>query len=352
MFKRNLRTKFSTLGSSMFCILLLGIASCEKTPATPPHSNNPADSSAHALFICNEGNFNWGNASLSFYTPFNQNLQPDVYKQVNGAPLGDVLQSMEIIQNLAYLVLNNSGKIVCIDPNSFVQKGVINGFNSPRFILPITNNCAYVSDLYEKAVWIINPEEKSITGKINFPGWTEEMLLLNQKAYVCARNSNYVYVVNTQNHQITDSIQTGFGPQNIVLDQNKHIWVLTYGNSSETPKLLCINEAGSILKSFSFKLNETPGKLQINPAKNTLYWLNKDLFSMSVSDLQLPTQAWVAANGRNFYALGIHKATSEVLLSDAKDYVQRSEIFRYDSNATLMGSFLAGINTGYFYNRP
>eukprot|EP01034_Spumella_vulgaris_P009002 gene9002-11428_t len=41
----------------------------------------------------------------------NDSLKTDIFQSVNGAPLGDILQSMTYINDRAYIVVNNSGKI-------------------------------------------------------------------------------------------------------------------------------------------------------------------------------------------------------------------------------------------------
>jgi len=331
--------------------LLFSILSCDKTPSNLPLSTVPNDTTVHGIFICNEGNFQWGNASLSFYNSANSSTHEDVFKSSNQRGLGDVLQSMSIVGEEAYLVVNNSQKIEVMNAKTFKSTATIKGFNSPRFILPLGSNKAYVSDLYEKAIWIVNLQTKQITGKVVIPSWTEEMVYINNKVYVCGRTSNYVYVINSVNDQLIDSINIGYGAQNMVLDQTEKIWVLTVGKDAIAAQLHCIGTSGNLVNSFSFSNGSIPNKLICNPSKTKIYWINKDIYTMNIDANQLPAIPIISAEGKNFYAIGYNPNQKEILASDAKDYVQKSEIYRYDTVGNLKGNFKAGINATYFYSK-
>ncbi len=86
------------------------------------------------LFITCEGNFMYGNASLSYYNIEERKVENRVFRRANGADLGDVAQSMTIHDGRGYVVVNNSGIVFIIDPDTFVITGTIEGLTSPRYI--------------------------------------------------------------------------------------------------------------------------------------------------------------------------------------------------------------------------
>ena len=73
------------------------------------------------LFITNEGNFQYGNATLSFYNPATKEIENEIFYRANAMKLGDVAQSMIIRDGIGWVVVNNSHVVFAIDIHTFKE---------------------------------------------------------------------------------------------------------------------------------------------------------------------------------------------------------------------------------------
>ena len=128
--------------------------------------------SASGLFITNEGNFQYGNATLSYYDPATKKVENEVFYRANAMKLGDVAQSMTIHNDLGWIVVNNSHVVFAIDLRTFKEVGRITNLTSPRYIHFVSDEKAYVTQLWDNRIFIVNPRRYEITGYIECPGMT------------------------------------------------------------------------------------------------------------------------------------------------------------------------------------
>ncbi len=310
------------------------------------------------LFVANEGNFMYGNASLSFYDTQRRSVENEVFARANAISLGDVAQSMTLYEGTLYVVVNNSAVVFAIDPQTFKIKGVITGFVSPRYMKVVSPVKAYVSDLYAGCIWTVNPQTYSVTGNIPTPGHrsTEQMESCGTELFVtCWSYDNTVLVIDTQTDRISDSLTLGQQPKNMVKDKNRKLWVMANGNNpdraeaSGRPVLYRIDPAGrTVERQWELPYPGVASGLCLNGTQDTLYYLNRHVWRMEVGETELPSQPFVPYRQTLFYALAVDPHGSSVYVSDAIDYVQPGVVYRYSAQGVLEGTFTAGIIPGSF----
>lgn len=335
----------------IWMLLILWFTACKKeqpepevpTPAVP----------GKGVFVLNEGNFMWGNASLTYIRPDSNIVHEDVFSAVNNRPLGDVLQSAARIGDELWLIVNNSQKIERIRLGTHESVGTITGLHSPRYALEVRPGVVYVTDLYANRIHILDASG-NITGHIPVSGWTEELLLLHNEVWVCNAGARLVYRINPEMHQIVDSVSVGDVPRWIRSDLQGQIWVLCEGQipPNETAGSLCRIEPSSPHSAWvrTFPNDGVhPSRLCRNTAGNTLYWLRGGVFRQTSSDSVLSTQPLIEAGSRIWYGLAVHPEDESVWLSDARDYVQKGKVYRYTAEGTETGVWEAGIIPGSFY---
>lgn len=332
-----------------FCASLLSSCRSDKPKASVPGS---LVSGSHRVWVCNEGNFQQGNSELGIYNRDKLEYSSKVFAVANGTSPGDVLQSIYFYNSLAYLVLNNSGKIGIVDTSNFSMLKEISGFDSPRYMLQVAPSKAYVSDLYADAVSVLDLDKDSILNSIPCGDWTDKMLQYQNKVFVTMPLHDQLYILDAVTDQVLDSISVSFGSNSLVLDENQILWVLCSGSGSENRPggLYKIDPIShNILNQWSLSESKLPSHLAIDEDGQNLYFLYEDLLKMNISDPNIPSSSFFPANGKVFYGMNIDKNRNEIYLANAKDFVQKGEAIRLDSSGVLISTFATGINPNGFY---
>jgi hypothetical protein len=324
-------------------IISILFASCKDDPI-----QEPVKIGENNLLISNEGNFGWGEGTLSLYNKETQEVQNEVYKAQNNEALGNVFQSISNIDGQYFLVVNNSNKIVITD-SAFNKKDEVLGLTSPRFIYQVGAEKAYVTDLYAKAISVVNLASKQVIKKITFNGWSEKGVIANNEFWVTGVETEYVYIIDIDVDTIKDSVQCGFATESIVLDQNNHVWVLSKGDQSQNKSATLTEIEPSSRNVLERKeITGLPTNMVYYENGNQLFYIKNGIWSMEASTNQTPSM-WLASNNNNYYNITVDQESGEVYVSDIHDFVQKSTISRFSTNGMLLNDFKAGIIAGNFF---
>jgi DNA-binding beta-propeller fold protein YncE len=337
----------------IFFFAIIFLASCEKNK--DDGSPLPFHAEPGSIYISNEGLFQTGTSTITNFNPADGTVSNNLFQNANATPLGDICQSMNIINGKLYLVVNGSGKIEVCDKSSMHKIKTITGMTSPRYVLQTSASKAYVTDAYSNQVSIINIVDDTITATIPLTGFCEQMLLKNNLVYVTNSLSDYLYIINPINDLITDSIMIGKGANSIREDMHGKIWVLCAGDYLHTYNgaLYRLDPLTKQIElNISFQPDEYPGKLCFNPTNDTLYFVNHHVWRMSITETSMPSSPFVTSSGNSFYGLGVDNTRNEIYVSDAIDYTQSGRILRYQTNGTIINNFVAGVIPGDFLFLP
>lgn len=331
---------------------LIFIGACKEKPTENVNTTVPK---GQGLFVVNEGTFGLGNAGLYYLNLENEdkNSGLELFKANNNRPLGDVFQSMALINGKLWLVVNNSGKVEVLNPDNLKSEAIVKGLQSPRYALQVSPEKVYISDLYANAISIVNTQSMSKTGEIKCKGWTEEMILYEGKVWVTNHESNYLYVVDPASNTLSDSIKLAFGGSGLLSDKEGKIWVLCSGDAikKQTGGLFSINpKTMKVEKQWLFSQPDfNPIKLRQNPSEDSLFFIYQGVFGFSKNSTSLPANAFIQqGSGSSFYGLTIHAGTGHFYVADAADFVSKGNIRIYSRAGFFIKSHKVGVVPGEF----
>ena len=342
----------------MIVLAITVIASCKKDEPTPVAIDGLYED---GYFVTNEGNFGTGNGSISFISDEGI-VTNDVFASVNSFALGDVVQSISIIGDNAYVLVNGSAKIEVASVDSMNSIATIDAV-SPRYMAKVSDTKAYVTDWGINGVQVVDLTTSTISSTITCGTGPEGIVVSNGFAYVCNVGGwgldNTVTVINTATDAVENTLTVGDKPNSAVVDANGDVWVLTGGYTeydaawnviSETPGNLVQISNNSILSTYEFVVGNHPEDLVINDAGNTLYYSDgswsKAVYAFDILATELSSTALI---NKSFYGLG--SANGYIYGTDAVDFRQQGWSFRCSTDGSVIDSVQVGvIPGGYCFN--
>lgn len=328
------------------------------------------------LILC-EGNFNSGNSSLSYYNPESKTVENNVFSRANGRRLGDTGQSITIHGNRAYIAMENSGIVWGMNTKDFKVCGQITAtagtkIINPRYVHVVSEEKAYVTDLYSEYINIFNPKTFQYLGAIDVSqiknnGYcsTEEMVQWQNEVFVnCWSYSNKILVIDTRTDAVRDVITLdSWQPKCLRMDKYGKLWVITDGGySTESssfgdaiPTLYRIDAASRTIEwKQQLPVSEANSQLAMNKTADTLYVMNNDIYRLCVNNMSWPStpffRAPIDADGKRhkLYGMDVNPTNSDLYIADAVDYRQPGVVYRVSSQGQSVDQFRVGLLPNHF----
>ncbi len=360
----------------MFYVLLIPLlAACSGTDDnTGEEDFSPT---AQGVFILNEGNFNSGNSTLSYYDPERKTVENGIFRRANDRKLGDTGQSMTLHRGTLFIAMENSGIVWGMDAGTFrvtkqLTAGQTEHMINPRFVHIVSDEKAYISDLFAPYITVVDPRTLSYRGSIhtgqpsaNGYSSTENMVQHGGRVFTnCWSYSNKILAIDTRTDEVADSIVLGsWQPKSMAVDARGKLWVLTDGGyqtggesfGDNVPHLYRIDAATlEIEQDQALDADDANVQIATSPDKKQLYIVNNDIYRMDITADHLPVRPFIAAptdaDGKRhkLYAIGVHPRNGEIYVADAVDYSQSGTVYRYSPQGELIDRFRVGITPNGF----
>lgn len=306
------------------------------------------------VFLLNEGNFNAGNGSVSFYSTETKQIYNDLFGAENNRALGDIPSFMAVDGNRGFIVVNNSGTIEAVDLRTMESLGTVTGLSSPRQMV-IYGSEGYVSSLTEDEITVIDLGNLEKSGKLEIGSASEAMAITGGRLFSAHwSGGNSIIVTDLGSGDVVRSVTVGMEPESMAIDKNGRLWVLCTGGwmGEEIPRIVRINTV-TLEKEVEFlfrTVDDNPSSLTLNSAGDTIFYLDEGVRRMAVTATELPVSAFIPAGDRLFYKLMIGSGGT-IFVTDAIDYQQKGDLLIYSSKGELLDTEQAGIIPGFMVFR-
>ena len=324
--------------------------------------DNPTEYTPEAfekgILITNEGPFGNGSGAITYISEDYSTVAQNIYRTVNGTELGNIVQSMGFQNDNAYIVVNNSNKIMIANRYSFEAVDSIKiGIDNPRYFVGADGNKGYVTnwgdpnDNGDDFVAVVDLRNNTISSSIPVSFGPERMVAYNNKIYVAHQGgygqNNKISVIS--GNSVEQTITVGEVPNSMVVLGNS-LFVLCGGNplytGNETAgSLIEINlSTNQIINTYTFELTEHPSGLTMD-GTSLYYSLDGKVYKLNSASVSLPGNNIIDGF---FYAM--EAKDGMLYATDADDFASKGSLLIYDlSTNQQVQDFPTGIVPGGIY---
>lgn len=335
------------------------------------------------MIVVNEGLFTTNTAALSVIYEDGKTYF-DVFRWVNNRPLGDVAQSITEINGYYFVAVNNSRRVEVLDKKTFKSVACIRykESGSPRFITPLTDTTAMVSDLYGQLVVIQTVPPYEVVEYIKLPlksTGIEKMTTVGGKVFGAYLNRGLAVIdcddYSIRNMRLMEDVVVGELTKTCKMQVDAHglLWVLTTPRLSKDQKSLTLNCIDPALEKVvdkvvvpyvkdekAIKRGDIVGmpnynRVDINPEKTKIYFnlmiaakdgTAKDavqtVYTLDVNSRKI--EKYMELPGvRMMYGMGV-SPEGDVCICDCLDYTaQRGYVRVFSKNNPEVKSYKVGV---------
>lgn len=344
--------KISKFLVGAFAALLLVNISCSNNDDVEVVTYN-------GIFISNEGGFPSPSASVDFISSDLNTFKSDIYTASNNEILGGVLQGIYFWGNNAFLVLNNSNKIVVADKYTFKKTAEItSNLEYPRYIAFSGNQFYVTNNNFTVGTYKLNvyKTDNTFVKSINFDRYAEKVV--EAGGNIVVQTDGYLY-----DFASGENVTTG------------HTITIVKPSTNEIDNVVTLPDSGIIsdlvsYQGFAYALSSTDTDsyiYKINPADGTFTTIDTNIPSVQKLRIDSGNFYFIDASNKVYsenissgtatnlltatgsYIYGFDVIDGKIFVSDAS-FTGNSTVYVYNaSNGSLIKTFSSGTGTNGFY---
>jgi YVTN family beta-propeller protein len=343
-----------------FYVLILATVLTVSFSSCDDDDTNPQGKFEDGVLVVNEGNFQDADGTISHISPDGMVTQDLFGTANNGLALGDVVQSMSIDGEFAYIVVNNSNKMEVVNANTFAAQYTLKNLLLPRYFTTY-NGAGYLTEWVSYSepgrVAIIDLQNHVVTESITTDFGAENIIAHEGKLYVSNNFTNTVSVIDPASKKVIKTIEVGNSPGEILIDSDNMLWV-TCGGAYQAndgalvqldPAKSADEAANSVLKTIELHANVS-SKAAINKAKSKIfYYKGSSVYAVNTSDTEGPAAPLFTESAvSSFYGIGIDPEADILYMADSKSFAGNGTVYRYSVDGVAMDDFEVGVGPNSF----
>ncbi len=332
-------------------IALLSFWACKKDKQK--EEELPKDKTVY--YISNEGAYGYGNASLSLYYPEDKKLINKAFKNTNNRSIGDVLQSTYVFDDKLFMMINASSKVEVAKAEDIKELGVINNLSLPRYMVA-KNNKGYISSWGNGGqVKVIDTQNLTIIDSIETGTGPEKLLIYNDKLLVCNgggfTEDSTISIIDINTNQLIKNEIVGDIPMDIMKVDNR-IWILCKGKiiyddvwniiGHTASKLVLLNSNFEKEQEFILFNKQHPSHFALSKDKGTLFigggYGFDGIYSFDLISKTLNTNP---ISDKTFY--GLSSADGLIYGFSSPDFSASGKMIIMDESGNVKDEMMVGI---------
>ena len=328
---------------SFILILFVVLISCTKDDP------KPKGEFSSGVFVVNEGSFKKADGTIGFFDPLTLEAKQDIYGLKNsGKALGDIVQSLYVDGDLAYMPVNNSNTLEVVNSNTFVTEYTLTDVKLPRYFT-VFNGKGYLTEWVSFTepgrVSVINLQDRKVETTITTDFGADNIIEANGSLYVSNNFTNTISVINPVDSKVSSTIEVGSSPGEFVMDSDNKLWVICGGDFGlNNASLHKINTSTNVIEKILELGVSTSSHLVLNKTRNKmLFASDKNIYQVDTQNPTVPTSALITVTDAvQVYGIGVDPATDIIYIADAKGFQSNGTVFRFKSDGTAIDNFAAG----------